>query len=102
VLVVKVEIWNRGRRAERRDLARLLVANVSDLADVSSYLVVALGPRGAYHERLLHDHRRSDGPWVLINRATDPTDLRSTPVPEELRPLVSAMLEAITEPGEEV
>jgi hypothetical protein len=96
MLVVKVEIWDGGRSSDKRDLARLLLANLSDLADVSSYLAVRLGPDGAFDERVVHRHRRSDGPWVLIRRAIDDHDAATTPVPDELRATVVAMLTALT------
>ena len=80
MLVVKVEIWpgGDGDRAEILGVAAL--ANVSDLAGASDYVVVGGDHHGNDLEGLVRGHIRSDGIWPLVaavGRAMAATSARS-------------------------
>lgn len=78
MLVVKVEIWPGGNEAAAREIGRMEMANISDLAAVSDYsvqIVQAATPRlgvPAFNEQVtVEGHARRDGPWRLVKRALD-------------------------------
>lgn len=71
MIVVKVELWPGGNEATAREIHRLGIANVSNLREVSSYLVVAKEDNGNETHRLVEGHPRSEGVEALIARAVD-------------------------------
>ena len=71
MIVVKVELWPGGDEATAREIHRLGIANVSNLREVSSYLVVAKEDNGNETHRLVEGHPRSEGVEALISRAIE-------------------------------
>lgn len=71
MIVVKVELWPGGDGATAREIHRLGIANVSNLREVSSYLVVAKEDNGNETHRLVEGHPRSEGVEALIGRAVE-------------------------------
>ncbi|GAA2146519.1 hypothetical protein GCM10009844_22690 [Nocardioides koreensis] len=69
MLVVKVELWPGGDGARRREIGRLCLANISNLADTSRYLAVLWDDNGEVSSVVLRGHRRADGFWPLLARA---------------------------------
>jgi len=76
MLLVKVEMLPGGSRAFRRTIATMTIANMSDLADRSDYLVeLAEGAnpismsagRSTFATVLDHDRRQSV--WTLVSKA---------------------------------
>lgn len=68
MLVVRVELWPGGRQLGSRELGRAGIANVSELADRSDYLVVRLDASGT-NQGVVRGHRRTDGFWPLVSRS---------------------------------
>lgn len=71
MIVVKVELWPGGDGATAREIHRLAIANVSNLREVSSYLVVAKEDNGTETHRLVEGHPRSESVEALIARAVE-------------------------------
>lgn len=71
MIVVKVELWPGGDEATAREIHRIGIANVSNLREISSYLVVAKEDNGNETHRLVEGHPRSEGVEALISRAVD-------------------------------
>lgn len=78
MLVVTIELWPGGLGALRRPIGTLHIGNVSNLADVSDYRVIAMEsansligtPAGVAQFRVLaHDRRQRV--WALLQRACD-------------------------------
>lgn len=71
MMVVKIEVWPGGRESAAREIERLYVWNISNLAEVSDYLFrYDLDPRDTpgEHDGMVIEHRRSDGAWELVRR----------------------------------
>lgn len=68
MLLITVHEWPDGDGGRARLLARMGIANVTDLADVSGY-VYMVEDRDGMRSGVVHRHRRSDGFWPLIARA---------------------------------
>ena len=97
MIVVKVELWPGGDEATAREIHRLAIANVSNLREVSSYLVVAKEDNGTETHRLVEGHPRSEGIEALIARAVDApliTELEEPLAPRLIRELqeISAIM----------
>lgn len=84
MIVVKVELWPGGDESRKVDLGTAEIANISGLADVSSYSVrllkgKAYSPNGAgqlYKEGRVDGYPRRDrrwGPWELLALALEAT-----------------------------
>jgi hypothetical protein len=76
MLVIKVELWPGGDEQFKSVLARAGIGNVSNLADVSDYEVVAnetenrLAGTPAWKSRgLLPQHDRRQSVWTLVAKA---------------------------------
>lgn len=69
MIVVKVELWPGGHENGAREIHRLGIANVSNLRELSDYLVVAKEDNGNESHRLVEGHPRSEGIEALIARA---------------------------------
>jgi hypothetical protein len=68
MLRVTVEIVPGGDESQAKVIERMLIANVSGLADVSDYdTVFTYGGKTLYGE--VFDHARMDGAWELIRSA---------------------------------
>lgn len=65
MLVVKVELWPGGKGDRAREIGRLGIANVSDLAALSDYVAV-LSHDGIQSRRYLQGHPRSAGFEPLV------------------------------------
>lgn len=75
MLVVRVEMWPGGDELLARNLGRMEISNISDLAPVSDYLVVVqTGKDRARRE--VKGHTRDDGFWELVRKACDALPLR--------------------------
>ncbi|WP_245508787.1 hypothetical protein [Bradyrhizobium zhanjiangense] len=78
MLVVTVELWPGGIGALRRPLGTMHIGNVSNLADVSNYRVIAMElanpligtPAGIAEFRVL-DHNRRQRVWALLRHACE-------------------------------
>lgn len=68
MLIVRVELRD-GGRGPGIEIARAAIANVSDLAAVSSYVVIGLDSRGRRIQRVVRNHQRDDGVWPLLGKA---------------------------------
>ncbi|MDA9420965.1 hypothetical protein [Bradyrhizobium sp. CCBAU 53380] len=76
MLVVTVELWPAGSSALRRPLGTMHIGNVSDLAKVSDYHVIAMEtanpltgtPPGIARFSVLA-HARRQRVWALLQRA---------------------------------
>lgn len=64
MLVVRVEVWPGGDEKRRREIDRIEIGNVSNLAPVSDYEV-----RRDRATAMVRGHERSAGAWLLIRRA---------------------------------
>jgi hypothetical protein len=90
MLMIKVELWPGGRPEGRREIARATIANVSELADVSNYVVVRGDDFGRFEAVSVDGHRRSAGVWALVARALSP---RASPkIRARDQPAVEAMV----------
>jgi hypothetical protein len=69
MLVVKIELWPGGAADRAREIGRLGIANVSDLAEVSDYVAVLQDDSGHESSVFLSGHRRREGFWGLLARA---------------------------------
>lgn len=69
MIVVKVELWPGGHENGAREIHRLGIANVSNLRELSDYLVVVKEDNGNETHRLVEGHPRSEGIEALIARA---------------------------------
>jgi hypothetical protein len=76
MLVIKVELWPGGDERYKTVLARAGIGNISNLADVSDYEVLAsegknpLTGTPAWKGRgLLHMHDRRQSVWALVAKA---------------------------------
>lgn len=90
MIVVKVELWPGGHENGAREIHRLGIANVSNLRELSDYLVVAKEDNGSETHRLVEGHSRSEGIEALIARAVDApliTDLEEPIAPRLIREL---------------
>ena len=67
MLVVKVEVWPGGDESRAREIGRMDVGNVSDLAEESDYVYRVDG--GEWADGV--HHQRSKGAWVLVRRVLD-------------------------------
>jgi hypothetical protein len=76
MLVIKIELWPGGEEQYKTVIARAGIGNLSALADVSDYEVVAsesanpLAGTPAWKGRgLVHQHDRRQSVWALVARA---------------------------------
>jgi hypothetical protein len=76
MLVIRVELWPGGDERFKTVLARAGIGNISNLADVSDYEIVAseganpLTGTPAWKGRgLLHQHDRRQSVWALVAKA---------------------------------
>jgi hypothetical protein len=75
---VVIEIWPNGSQTRRREIARMDIGNISDLATVSSYAVeaksvpnpLAADPVAFSARGTVDGHRRDDSIWALLAKAT--------------------------------
>ncbi|MCP3476295.1 hypothetical protein NLM33_39440 [Bradyrhizobium sp. CCGUVB1N3] len=78
MLVVTVELWPGGIGALRRPLGTMHIGNVSDLADLSDYRIIAMEtanpltgtPPGIAKFSVLA-HARQQRVWALLQRACE-------------------------------
>lgn len=81
MLVVRVEIWPGGYELGKKEVARMNVANVSNLADVSDYVAEIteegnerLGiPKSRKHASV-KGHTRRSTVWSLIRKILENVD----------------------------
>ena len=76
MLVVTIELVPGGFTPLRRTIASMRIANISNLADVSDYLVEATeganplaGTPARNGDVVLHHHDRRQSVWALLARA---------------------------------
>lgn len=76
MLVVKLELHPGGDASRAREIGRMEIANVSELAPVSDYRVAVTKRWMVGNEETsetgyfeICSHRRSDGAWTLVRRA---------------------------------
>lgn len=69
MLVVRVEIWPGGDPERAEEIGRMGLANVSNLAETSSYVFTSLTDRDVEAEGIIRNHVRSAGFWRLVERA---------------------------------
>jgi hypothetical protein len=74
---VTIEIWPGGCKARAHEVARMDIANISELAPISDYAIWASSgahrPSGkpAFEARgIIEGHRRKDSIWALVAKAT--------------------------------
>lgn len=74
---ITIEIWPSGSEARAREIARMDIANISDLAPMSDYEVWAssignpLSGTPAFVARgTIEGHTRKDSIWALVAKAT--------------------------------
>ncbi|UFW48187.1 MULTISPECIES: hypothetical protein [Bradyrhizobium] len=78
MLVVKVELWPSGNGALRQPIGTMHIGNVSNLADLSDYQVIAMEtanpltgtPPGIARFSVLA-HARRQRVWALLQRACE-------------------------------
>src|SRR6476646_4259264 len=61
MLVVRIELWPGGAPDRAREIGRLGIANVSDMAEVSDYVAVLQDDSGHESSVFLSGHRRNEG-----------------------------------------
>ncbi|EKU73163.1 hypothetical protein SAMN05518668_10164 [Sphingobium sp. YR657] len=78
MMIVKIEVWPGGVETAPREIGRMVIANLSNLAEISDYSVhieQTETPRlhvPAIDTRVtVKTHPRRDGPWALVRRALD-------------------------------
>jgi hypothetical protein len=71
--MITAEIWPGGDETRKHVIGEMRIANVSDLADISSYSVTTFqaadpssGAASWQSSFVTHGHRRSDGVWALV------------------------------------
>lgn len=69
MLVVRVEIWPGGDPERAQEIGRMGLANVSNLAEDSTYVFTSLTDRHVEAEGIIRNHTRSSGFWRLVERA---------------------------------
>ncbi len=81
MLVVKVEIWPGGYEGGKREIARMKVGNISDLADLSDYTAVIeeygndrLGIPKSRSTVQVTGHTRRSTVWSLIRKILEKND----------------------------
>jgi len=78
MLVVTVELWPGGSSALRRPIGTMHIGNISDLADLSDYRIIAMEtanpltgtPPGIAKFSVLA-HARRQRVWALVQRACE-------------------------------
>lgn len=68
-MVVKIEVWPGGDGRARKEIFRLEIANISQLAPISDYAVTAREGRRVVAETTVGLHRRADGFLPLVLRS---------------------------------
>jgi hypothetical protein len=77
MLVVRVELWAGGNPSRRQYLGGAAIANVSDLAETSDYVVALLDDEQELTAvRRVRAHDRSSGWKELVSRALRPRTTR--------------------------
>lgn len=78
MIYVRIEIWPGGDVTRSHEVARMKIANISDLAPLSSYAICASSdPVKALRlpafetSCLTVSHRRTDSIWVLLAKAME-------------------------------
>jgi hypothetical protein len=78
MLVITAEIWPGGHEGYKHKIGEITIANVSGLADVSSYSVAITqtgdpisGAPALQAELIVEGHRRADGAWALVRTILD-------------------------------
>lgn len=78
MIVVTVDLAPGGDPARRRTLATMHLSNLSDLADVSDYRIVAMeaanrltGDPPGIAETTVTDHVRAQRVWALLQKACE-------------------------------
>ena len=72
---VSIEFWPNGREERAREIARMNIGNISDLAPVSDYEIWAssdanpLGQPALVVSGIVVTHRRKDSIWALVAKA---------------------------------
>jgi hypothetical protein len=92
-ILVRVELWPGGDPSRRREIAKMAIANASDLADTSDYVAVRFDDRGTFEAFAVRGHRRVAGVWALVARACSPR--ASTTVPARHQATVEAIVERV-------
>lgn len=96
MLVITAEVWPGGNPTGARRIGTVAAANVTGLADVSDYVVVAMLDAGDRRALWVPGHRRSDGWASLAARAL--TGSGCEPLAKEwddLAATVAARVEAV-------
>ena len=81
MLVVRVEIWPGGYEPGKREIARMNVGNISDLADTSDYIATLeeygnerLGIPKSKSTVQVTGHTRRSTVWSLIRKILEKND----------------------------
>lgn len=74
---VKVEFWPNGDGTRAREIARMNIGNISDLAPDSTYEIWASSDANKFVQPAFEasgmtvTHRRKDSIWILVAKAID-------------------------------
>lgn len=83
MLVIKVELWPGGNKDRAREIGRIGMANVSNLASTSDYIFVSTTDRKEEAEGFVEAHPRAAGFWKLVARLADLADKGGSEIPEK-------------------
>lgn len=78
MMIVKIEVWPGGVEAGSHEIGRMVIANLSNLAEISDYNVhieqaetLRLHVPAIDTRVTVKSHPRRDGPWALVRRALE-------------------------------
>lgn len=69
MLVVKIEIWPGGNENHVKELGRICISNLSELADRSDYQISLIEWGQHTADAVLFNHKHSDGWFKLLKRS---------------------------------
>lgn len=73
MLVVRLELWPGGSKEDAREIGRMRIANISDLAPISDYHVHVEDDDGAKTNVgfRVAEHPRRECAWSLVRKAIE-------------------------------
>lgn len=112
MLVIRVELWPGGSIENRRVIAEMNIANISNLAERSDYRVIATEDPsditglvdGLNENFVVQNHLRRQSVWALVGRAAGMAAMHDgmRRVGKEVKEEHNAALDALVEQAQEL